>query len=392
MTTKLIRTIGVGIAATAAAHAGEMVMPKNPVAPAPAPAGDWCDTLQTFGTLYKDKSNPFIQEFKVFGRFQYQWGYTDGETNGNDFDGNGDEIRRFRLGTQIKFLNGFKLKANANLEEGGFRNHEIGYHSLDEAYLAYSFGEVGSFDDLSLSVGRHKYNFTGEAHTSSKSIKTVERSNVANAFYNSARPTSVMLTVEREGMSLTGGVLSTDEDPEFGGWDEGIAYYLTGDFAVGNGNVIVDFTYNDADPATEVDGIGYEWGLSAAYFTEIANWELMVNGVYGENHGGDALYGLVIMPSTFLIEDRLELVGRYQFFGSDGDNVKINSRNVRNVASHDGASISTGDSNHTFYAGLNYYLCDHNAKIMTGVEYETLEGSNEDLDATTVWAAFRMFF
>lgn len=388
MTTKLILTVGFGIAASA--YAGDLIVPAME-APASSPAGDWCDNLKTFGTLYSDKENPYIQEFKVFGRLQYQWGYTDGDNNDTDFSGNGDELRRLRAGVQVKFLNGFKLKANANLEEGGFRNHELGYGGLDEAYLAYTFKNVANFDALEIAYGRHKFNFSQEAHTSSKEIKTVERSNIANFFYNSARPTGALATLEREGLVLTGGIFSTTDDDEIAGWNDGNAYYLSGEFKAGPGDIILDYVYNDVD-AEDDDIIGYEWGVSAAYVTKVANFDLAINGLYGETQDGDAVYGLVIMPSTFIIEDKLEAVARYQYFGSDGDNVKINSRNVRNVASHDGVSVGSGDENHTLYGGLNYYLCDHNAKIMAGVEYEVLDGSDVDLSATTLWTGFRMFF
>ena len=39
----------------------------------------------------------------------------------------------------------------------------------------------------------------------------------------------------------------------------------------------------------------------------------MANVLYGEQQDGDAVYGLVIMPSTFLIDDSLEFVARYQY-------------------------------------------------------------------------------
>ena len=32
-----------------------------------------------------------------------------------------------------------------------------------------------------------------------------------------------------------------------------------------------------------------------------------------------------------------------------------------------------GDSYHSIYAGLNYYLCGNNSKVQVGAEYETLD-------------------
>ena len=229
----------------------------------------------------------------------------------------------------------------------------------------------------------------------------MERSNISNWFYGSARPTGVLVSASRGGIDWTAGVLSTDSDEMLAQWDDALAYYVSASFAAGNGRVTLDGVYNDFDPATDQeDEIGYEWGISAAYETKIGNWDFMANALYGETHGGEAVYGLVLMPSTFLIEDKLEAVFRYQYAGSDGENISISRRNVNNVHRHDrGFSIPAGDENHTLYVGLNYYLCDHNAKIMVGAEYETLDGirpagANFDLDADalTFWAAFRMYF
>jgi hypothetical protein len=51
-----------------------------------------------------------------------------------------------------------------------------------------------------------------------------------------------------------------------------------------------------------------------------------------------------------------------------------------------------GDEHHSVYGGLNYFLCGHNAKIMAGVEWETLQTMSGDVDALTWWLAWRMYF
>lgn len=389
MTKNIIRSLAIGVTASAAVQAGEMMMPA-PVPP-PAPAGDWCDTLQNIGKLYKDKNNPFLQEFKVFGRFQYQYSYTDGELNGVDFDGDGGEIRRFRLGAQAKFLDGFTLKGNINVEEGGFRDNELGYSSFDELKLTYKFGDKIGIEDAFISVGRHKFVHTWEVHESSKKIKTIERSNISNFFFNSARPTAVKVGGNFGGFDVTLGYLDTDDNEVVNlSFDGDKAYHISVEGEVGSGDLLLDYTYVDAD-----DNRGdfkFDWGFSAAYNLNLENGEILFNAIVGADTNGDEVYGFIFMPSTFFIEDRLEGVFRYQYAGSEGNAIRPNSRSVRNVAGLNNLSVSRGDSNHTFYAGLNYYLCDHNAKFMTGVEYETLEGDNVDLEALTLWAAFRSYF
>jgi len=388
---KLIQAIGAGfVAATAGAFAGDVtVIPVSE----PEPCGDWCDTLKNIGSVYKDKENPFIQEVKFFGRAHYQWGQTDGEIGGADFDGDGDELRRLRFGTSVKFLNAFKLTARANYENGGFRDTSIRYSGFDELNLEYSVGDVAGFEDVKVGYGRYKVAFGGEESSSSKKIKTVERSNLNN-FYAPDRATGVKIEAEKNNIDFTLGVFSSEEDEEaLAGWDGGIAYLAGMALEVADGDLSLDVLYNDSAEA-EDDVFGYEWAASATYETEVGGFDLFTNATYGETHDGDNVYGIVIMPSKELIEDKLEAVVRYQWARSSGDDLlRPQSRNVRNVSRNDiDLNVPAGDENHAIYGGLNYFLCDHNAKLMTGVEFETVDGGATDSDATTFWLAARMYF
>ncbi|MDA7877795.1 OprO/OprP family phosphate-selective porin, partial [Akkermansiaceae bacterium] len=370
MNKKLIQAIGTGVTATTlSAFAGDMAVTP----PAPVNNGNWCDALQGIGTIYKDKNNPYIQEIKVFGRAHYQFSSTDGEYNGTDFDSNGGELRRLRFGTSIKFLNDFKLVGRGNFEEGEYRNDEIGYDSMDELYLEYGLGDFAGFEDVTIGYGRYKVAFGGEEHISSKKIKTVERSNINN-FYAPRRSTGFLVGASRGDIDLTVGIFSTDRDQTLGQWDQGVAYYASAGFEALSGNVTVDFIYNDAS-LVEDQTFEYEWATSVTHQSEFGNWDLFLNATYGETHAGSNVYGVVVMPSTFLIEDKLEAVVRYQYAGSDdGNALDINDRAVWDSYEdfNGGGAIIGGDENHTIYAGLNYYLCDNNAKVMVGAEYETL--------------------
>ena len=83
---------------------------------------------------------------------------------------------------------------------------------------------------------------------------------------------------------------------------------------------------------------------------------------------------------------------RYSYQGSDeAQGIATNSRYLRR---NHGADVGggRGDEHHSLYAGLNYYACGHNAKIMSGVEWETLQTMSGDVDALTLWLAFRTYF
>merc|ERR1711906_59431 len=171
-------------------------------------------------------------------------------------------------------------------------------------------------------------------------------------------------------------------------WNGGVAYLASMELDVAGGDLTLDYLRNDDNRAQSeeiIKNAKYKWAASATYETEVGGFDLFTNATYGENFDGDNVYGAVIMPSKELIEDKLEAVVRYQWARSSGaDLLRPQSRNVRNVSRNDiGLNVPRGDENHTIYGGLNYFLCDHNAKIMAGVEYETVDGGAVDSDATT---------
>jgi len=226
MTNKLIQAIGFGFAAsTVGALAGD----DTPVGPIPSISlpsvatgglGDWAENLsiKNLGTLYKNKKNPIIQEVKLFGRAHQQWGYTDGDVqdgalNSGDFSGSTQELRRFRAGASVKFLNGFKAVGRINFESGGANDTRIDYDGFDELYLEYNMGDLGSLEDATFGYGRYKLGFGGEEMTSSKKIKTIERS-LLNNYFAGDRVTGARLEASHSKADLIFGIYNSDSDNE----------------------------------------------------------------------------------------------------------------------------------------------------------------------------------
>ena len=105
----------------------------------------------------------------------------------------------------------------------------------------------------------------------------------------------------------------------------------------------------------------------------------------------------MVMPYYWLIEDKLQLVGQYQYGGADADEgIRVNSRygRARGTGGTSGIDVNSGrgDAHHSFYGGLNYYLCGHNAKVQAGIEYQTMDTPDGDFDTLTYLLAFRTFF
>lgn len=394
MKNQLIPTVGVCFAATATGVlAGDFSDPATVIQKRPGKGpGDWCKAIGDFGSLYKDKSNPWIQEIEISGRVNQQWGYTEGSDNGRDFSSDGDELRRLRAGVSIEFLNGFKLHSQFNFSYGGFRDTSLRYKDYDDGHLSYDFGDLGSFENLTVGYGRYKVGFGGEEWGSSKKIKTIERSNLNN-HYAGDRATGTQVTFELNKVDYLLGVYAVDgDDQAIGSFSGDLAYQIAAEFEALNGDVLLQGVFVDSEGNTPDDSFGYDWAVSATYETEVGPFDLFTSATFGEDYNGDAAYGIVVLPSTELIKDKLEAVFRYQWLHSEADNISPTKRIVQRVASHDGVNLPDGDDNHTFYAGLNYFICDHHAKAMFGVEYERNDGTVADTEATTVWGALRFYF
>ena len=391
------------VALSGSAFAGEVITPTPEV----TNNGSWCDGFKNVGKFYSDDSSPYIQSLKFFGRFQAQYAYIDGDdVNGDSFNEGIDEVRRLRFGAELKFLNGFKLKGNVNLVDDDANSQggrEFAYQNFDQLKLSYTKKDILGFDKLGLTYGRHKVAVGAEAHTSSKKIKTVERSALSNRIFDD-RWTGFTLDFERGNWEGTLGYFSQDEDDALGSLSNGSAIYLSSSHDISSGNILFDFFHNldggEEDERYEL--ASYEWAASLAYTTKVGNWDLLVNVAFGDNGDSDYesnpdrqgnFWGLVVMPSTYIIEDRLEFVARYAYQGSEEDEgIRTNSRYFRDDAVNADINGGRGDAHHSIYLGLNYYFCGHNSKVLLGVEYDNLDSPDGDADATTLWAAYRTYF
>lgn len=398
------KTLLTGVAATALftgmGIAGEIATPA-------VEKKSYCDCLKTIGSLYKNDQNPYIQEINVTGRVHWQAAYLDAErADGEDFSESYTTWRRVRLGGTVKAFNVLQFKGHANFaKDDDYRggSHQFGYEDFESAEVGLNFNKafgLDTFDKSFIKYGRFKASVGQEYHTSSKKIKTVERSAVTNKLSN-GRYTGVMLEAEKGCWSGSLGYLSLDYSEFIGDWSDGEAVYASSSFDTSYGLAVFDFFINLDDLSDDEVGIGYQWAGAASLEKEIGRWDLMVVTGVGNNDSiqneRDGLFwGLVVIPSTYLIEDKLEFVSRYQYQGSDSDEgIRTNSRYFRTDRSGEDivGSGGRGDEHHSLYAGLNYYFCGHRSKVMTGVEYETIDTGDEGAaDATTLWFAYRMYF
>ncbi len=368
--------------------------------------GDFFERLQNAALLYKNKDNPFIQEVKVFGRAHAQYANVNGENGaGNDFGESYEEVRRLRAGIKVKAFNGFEALVRANFindqsPRGGDRDLE--FTTFDEAYVGYNFGTVAGIDDLKLSYGRYKIALSAEGQDSSKKIKTVERSAISNKVFTN-RYTSFLLSGSRGNVDASLGFLSLDDSEFIGNFSRGHAIYVDTDIEIGGHDYNFNALYNlDEGSSRDEVGMDFKYAVSLDTSREIAGWDIVFNAIYGDNGSnggsetGGAFWGLVIQPSKFIVDEKVEAVFRYAYQGASRDEGVSVVRRYFGQALRDNdtgsSSDQNGDSHHSIYAGLNYFFSGHNSKILAGVEYETIETPTGSADGSTLWLAYRTYF
>ena len=360
---------------------------------ASAQAQDWRETLKTMGRLYSSGTG-IVQEVKVFGRANYQYNYSDGEHAKESFNGDRDELRRLRAGMSIRFLDGFRVLGRWNLRERGLEDDVTFYDSWDELFVDYTERDVLGFDKASVGYGRYKLLFGGEEHQSSKRIKTIERSAINNRFGN-RRPTGVKINLERSGIEYIIGIWSTELDTEsWAGWGEDVAFQTSAIVPAADGELILDFIYADNDDAL-VTRFNYDWAGAISYTRDFGGVSVLANATLSDATDRDP-FGFVLLPSIYLIEDKLEAAFRYQYAGVSTDigvPRSSGSRGLRRIALEEIFVTGNGDEYQAFYTGLNYYIAGNNLKLMMGAEYEDISGNPErELSGVTFWAGIRAYF
>ena len=398
----LLLSLGLHIHASAGSAA------PTTTAPTPESPGDGCDWLKSKpGTLLKNPENPFLQSFQIGGRLHYQAAYIDGEdAAGLDFNDSYDEYRRFRIESKIEFLRYFSADIKLNMVNdarpaGG--DLDWGYDTFDEAVFTFDIAKAfgaGPFDSLTLNYGRFKVNMTEEVRMSSRRIHTIERSALANKLYGvNNRATGVTLAATRDAWQATFGVFSSEDVSEFiGGWNDGIACYLSLQHQTTEDWRLSLDLMNLNEDGTD-NNLGYDWAIAANAVYEKDRLGLLTTVALGENstnqpNRGGSFHGLVVMPWYWILESRLQAVVQYHYSGaSQAEGIRANGRYLR--AQH-GPLVNVnggrGDALHTLLLGLNYHFCDHHAKIMSGVEFSQLGTPAGDVSATTFLIGFRTYF
>ncbi|MEO5914157.1 MAG: porin [Luteolibacter sp.] len=370
--------------------------------PTAAFAPEAFDQLWSLATLYKDDTNPILEEFKLRGRYQGQYWNVDAD-QGNQSNW---EDRRSRFGFDAKL---FEKQIEARVDFQSNDGFDDFYDGLVDAYIRWKPAKW-----ISITAGKTKpligqYDWL----ESTNSEPTFERSQIFNQL-GINRASALTVEGTTGDYSWRAGVYSNDTpsttadpvtkvssgawgDGEFGDFDGGVSYSLGAGYdfkkilCLDKADVRLDWLHSDREPGDLVLG-KYDDILSSTFTVKQGLAGVVVEGFYAS--GGDGtnsnVFGFYIEPTYDIIPHRLQLVGRYSFANSTGPlGVVGQSRYEKKVATGGGL----GDSYNAIYGGVQYFIYGDRLKLMAGAEWSRLDGETGDAyDGITLLTGVRMSF
>ena len=382
---------------------------------------DACSKLRNFGKFYDKPESGGLQNAKFFFSYMHQFGYVDGkDKNGLVFDDSMEEIRRFWMGLQGKFADYWKFKAVSQLSNdrhnypGDYRQwgHET-FRSANLTFDAGSFWEVSSVDALEIGYGRRSARMADEWQRSAYLTNALERSDFSNKLWLSdeenGNPLAAWIKWKQGRHTFDTAVFSGTYDDYVGGWKDSKTYYASwlGDFSEGSGFDKKEFwlSFYSQDSTTSEDRLAKGNDYAFALVNRLAQgpWAFHTSIGFGNNGPqsdpdleGD-FGGIVAMPMYWIQENRLKLVLRYQYEGSDNPKgIRLNSRYARLAEARDSSvdvNSGRGDDHHSLYAGLNYYFCGENLKLISGIQHDDLSSAGKtQYQGWTLGTSLRIWF
>ncbi|NNC87929.1 MAG: hypothetical protein HKN82_05650 [Akkermansiaceae bacterium] len=340
-----------------------------------------------FGVLYRNDDGP-INEWSLTTRFDAQYGHLDSDRgNGEEF-----EVRRFRPGTSIEFLDNWRLKVTADLADA---DGDVNYDGLSSAFLRYR-----ASDDLKFRLGKQVPHFSQEWSTPSMELPVIERSLLVQQI-RPRRATGISIVADPGNWEAEAGAFSGDFSPEISNFDSGWFYvanlgYDFTDIFTWWKDLDLNLYYMHTDGHAGNDAVPpYAHSYSAAVKVRKKRFRLAAEYLLADGMMGrpDA-WGVQFTPTWELIDGKLDLVFRYQYAETDGrDGLRLRRR--YDFLAPRLFDRGRGEEFEAYYLGLRLHLIEDRLVYMAGGEWGDMDDNFRDggaLDRFTFLTALRFNF
>ena len=317
--------------------------------------------------LYQNANDGLVRSFALSGRLQADYAWFDADEG--DYDD--ARWRRFRFGFTSRLADDFTVRL-----EGDFDlNNSPGdlYQRLTDAHLDWQAGEK-----TSLKVLKHSAGFTLDGTTSSKKLLTPERNNLTNNLWFTAEYfTGISLAGKRgKQLSYKAGVFSSDDSDEWGVTGASfftltsVSYDWASDLELNKAQLTLDYVYNNKDANANTRDFSQVISVSTKW--EQGNWGLWTDLSAGDGYFKQSdVWGVSLMP-FYSFTEITQLVLRYTYLNSDGDNgLRLNRYENHAVSGR-------GDEYNEYFAGLNLFFYGHKLKWQSGLQYTRMDDQAKD--------------
>ncbi|MFD2256603.1 hypothetical protein ACFSSA_07945 [Luteolibacter algae] len=371
------------------------------------------DPIWARSVLYDNAANPWVQQVAISGYFDFQSSFgsadTDavGPTPATSKSLDGTRTRRARLGARIRAFNNTEIEA-------------VGEFAGDSQYAGVerlkAYTQVT--DTTGVTYGKFRPNFGTESRVEPQ-LSPYPHGTVMGSLVAPAPALGVSIHHAGKVFDYDMGWFSGDYSPDLPGFKgDGFLNFGIAKSSVSKKGDTLTRTRWHADyihnfDAAESESGGYNIvGRRSANGNQLvvqnpAYRHLFSTGVALESarytftgdfqlaRGETTVWGMTAGMTYWAIPGTLNLVGRYQYAGSDDAGAVVSTFGTSGSLRYDDSPFFIGDELHSFYLGANLHLYKDSFVIQNGLEYSILNdesGSDFNTDAFTWHSGAKLSF
>lgn len=361
------------------------------------------DLVWSRSVLFEDDGNPWVQQVALMGYFDFQSSFGEAETDASGVtpasktDLDGTRTRRARLGARIRAFN------NTEIEAVGEFAGDSDYQGIErlKAYTQVT-------DTTGVTFGKFQPFFGTDSRVEERLSPFLHRSMLSN-MVGPAPALGVSFHYAGEKFDYDIGWFSGDYSPDLPSveGDGFLNLSISRTFAELNGESVsrhrwhADYIHNfDAgnsrisgyDIAGERSANGGQLIVQNPAYRHLFSTGLRIDsdrhsfsGDFQLAKGDTTVWGVTLGATYWAIPGTLNLVGRYQYAGTDDPGALVAAPGNSGDLRYDSSPFFAGDEYHSFYLGANLHLYKDSFVLQNGLEYSIM---NDDAGAAFNTEAF----